>query len=82
MRYFFDIVTTASVLHDFQGRTFATPEPARAPPTAAPATPAELIALDMECSDFGDDVTEVAVRDVKGDLLFSVNVRPRDLIAA
>jgi uncharacterized protein DUF6894 len=74
MRYFFDIVTAASVLHDFQGRTFATPEPAH--------SLAELIALDMECSDFGHDVTEVAVRDVKGDLLFSVHVRPRDLLAA
>jgi hypothetical protein len=71
MRYFFDVVTTATVQLDFQGRTFATPEPAH--------DLAEMIALDIECSDA--EATEVVVRDIKGGRLFSVNVRPSDLVA-
>ena len=74
MRYFFDILTGNTVQHDFQGRVFATLEHAH--------SLAELIALDMECSDLGKDAFEVVVRDAKGSLLFSVNMRPPDLIAA
>jgi hypothetical protein len=44
---------------------------------------AELIALDIECTD-GDDFAgaEVQVRDIGGQKLFSVPVREPELIAA
>jgi hypothetical protein len=73
-RYFFDIVTSASVDHDFHGRSLAKPEDA--------LYLAELIALDLECSDKVWIATEVVARDVKGTRLYSVSVRHPDLIAA
>jgi hypothetical protein len=72
--YFFDIVTSACVEYDFHGHSLATPDDAR--------DLAELIALDLECSDKVWIATEVVVRDVKGARLHSVNIRHPDLIAA
>jgi hypothetical protein len=73
-RYFFDIVTSACVEHDFHGRSLAKPKDA--------LYLAELIALDLECSDKVWIATEIVVRDVKGVRLYSVSVRHPDLIAA
>ena len=71
--YFFDIVTETSVEHDFHGRSLARPEDAR--------ELAEIIALDLECTDKTWVATQVEVRDVKGACLCSVSVRHPDLIA-
>jgi hypothetical protein len=74
--YFFDIVTSGSVRHDFHGRRLAKPEDAH--------HLAEMIALDIECCN-GDRewvATEVVVRDVRGATLYSVSVRHPELIAA
>ncbi|MEA2979130.1 MAG: hypothetical protein QOF09_953 [Alphaproteobacteria bacterium] len=73
-RYFFDIVTSACVEHDFHGRSLAKPKDA--------LYLAELIALDLECSDKVWIAAEIVVRDVKGVRLYSVSVRHPDLIAA
>ena len=74
--YFFDIVTSKSVEHDFHGRRLAKPEDAR--------DLAEMIALDMECCVGNSDwiATEVVVRDLLGTSLYSVSVRHPELIAA
>jgi hypothetical protein len=74
-RFFFDVAARTYVQYDYRGREFAKPEDAR--------ELAELIALDLECSDEGDWAgAEVQVRNVGGDRLFSVPVRSSDLIAA
>jgi hypothetical protein len=74
--YFFDIVTSSSVRHDFHGRRLAKPEDAH--------HLAEMIALDIECCNGDRDwvATEVVVRDVRGAILHSVSVRHPELIAA
>jgi len=72
--YFFDIVTSTSVQHDFHGRSLAGPDDAR--------ELAEMIALDRECSDGAWVATDVVVRDVRGVHLCSVSVRDPDLIAS
>ena len=72
--YFFDIVTDASIQHDFHGRKLATPDDAR--------ELAEMIALDLEFSNGDWIATEVEVRDVNGARLYSVSVRHPDLIAS
>jgi hypothetical protein len=74
--YFFDIVTSTSVQHDFHGRRLAKPEDAH--------HLAEMIALDRECCNGNRDwiATEVVVRDARGATLYSVSVRHPDLIAA
>jgi hypothetical protein len=63
------------VQYDFRGRDFSDAEQAK--------QLAELIALDVECSD-GDDVSglEVQVRDITGRHLFSVPIREPELVAA
>jgi hypothetical protein len=74
--FFFDIVTSKSVEHDFHGRKLATAEDAR--------ELAEMIALDMECCSGNSDwiATEVVVRDLAGVSLYSVSVRHPEFIAA
>jgi len=75
-RYFFDVANDSDVHYDYRGREFEKPEEAR--------ELAELIALDIECTDDGSelDAAEVQVRNVSGDRLFSVPIRELDLIAA
>ena len=72
-RYFFDVANKSYVHYDYSGREFGRPEEAR--------DLAELIALDLECTDADDLVgAEVQVRNVRGERLFSVPVR--ELMAA
>jgi hypothetical protein len=73
-KYFFDIVTSSCVQHDFHGRTL--------PKSDDALELAEMIALDLECSDKVWIATEVEVRNVAGTRLYSVSVRHPDLIAA
>jgi hypothetical protein len=74
-RFFFDVANAAYVLYDYHGREFEQLEAAR--------ELAELIALDLECTD-ADNSTglEVQVRNVRGEQLFSIPVREPELIAA
>ena len=74
-RFFFDVSTKEHIQYDFRGRDFSEPEQARAL--------AELIALDFECADYGDDLgdVEIQVRNIKGACLFSVPVRPLEMVA-
>jgi hypothetical protein len=74
-RYFFDVANKSYVQYDYRGREFEKPEQAR--------ELAELIALDVECTD-GDDFArgEVQVRNVSGARLFSIPIREPELIAA
>jgi hypothetical protein len=75
IKYFFDLATKSYVQYDYRGRDLERPELAR--------EMAELIALDIECTD-GDDFAgaEVQVRNIGGQKLFSVPVRETELIAA
>jgi hypothetical protein len=74
-RLFFDVANAAYVLYDYHGREFEKLEAAR--------ELAELIALDLECSDANNSAgLEVQVRDVRGAQLFSIPVREPELIAA
>ena len=74
-RYFFDVTANAHVQYDYRGREFWKPEDAR--------ELAELIALDLECSNEGDwKGAEVRVHNVRGDRLFSVAIREPELAAA
>ena len=67
-RYFFDVAVRTHVQYDYQGRVIHKPEQVR--------ELAELIALDMECTDSNDLVgVEIQVRDVTGQHLYSVPVR-------
>jgi hypothetical protein len=74
-RYFFDVANKSYVYYDYRGREFEKLEQAR--------ELAELIALDVECTD-GDDVEygEVRVCNVSGARLLSVPIREPELIAA
>jgi len=67
-RYFFDVATHAYVQYDYHWREIQKPEEAR--------ELAELIALDIECTD-GDDLAggEIQVRNVSGQHLYSVPIR-------
>lgn len=73
-RFFFDVSFKSHVHYDYQGRDFARPEQAR--------ELAELIALDLECSEDYDTSSEVQVRNVGGTCLFSIPVRQPERIAA
>jgi hypothetical protein len=73
-RFFFDVSFNTHVHYDYQGRDFAHPEQAR--------ELAELIALDMECSDSETPGSEVQVRNIAGTCLFSVPIRQPERIAA
>jgi hypothetical protein len=73
-RYFFDVFSQTSIRYDYQGREFLTPDDAR--------TFAELVALDMGCSDDSEPAEEIQVRNVRGEHLFSVEIQNSALIAA
>lgn len=73
-RFFFDVSYKTYVRYDYQGRDFAQPEQAR--------ELAELIALDLECSDSETMGTEVQVRNIGGTCLFSVPIRKPEAVAA
>jgi len=74
-RLFFDVSFKTHVHYDYRGREFAQIEQAR--------ELAELIALDLECSDYGNGMdAEVQVRNIGGACLFSVPIRQPDPIAA
>jgi hypothetical protein len=73
-RFFFDVSFKTHVRYDYQGRDFAAAEQAR--------ELAELIALDLECSDDRDSGSEVQVRNIGGTCLFSIPVRQAEPIAA
>ena len=74
-RFFFDVASKTYVQYDYQGREFAGPEEAR--------ELAELIALDLECSNDGDWAgLEVQVRNIGGACLFTVPIREPERIAA
>ena len=67
-RFFFDVAARTHLQRDYQGRVFERPEQAR--------ELAELIALDLECSDDGSWAgAEVQVHTDSGVRLFSVPVR-------
>ena len=74
-KYFFDVASKSYVQYDFRGRELERPEQAR--------ELAELIALDIECTD-GEALAngEVQVRNVGGQKLFSIPIREPALIAA
>ena len=74
IRFFFDVAFKASISYDYRGREFATPLQAR--------SFAELVALDVSCTDNADAADEVQVRDVYGEKLFVVSVQPSELVAA
>ena len=73
-RFFFDVSYKTHVHYDYQGRDFAQLEQAR--------ELAELIALDLECSESDTPGTEVQVRNIGGTCLFSVPIRQPERIAA
>ena len=74
-RFFFDVSFKTHVRYDYQGRDFAGAEQAR--------ELAELIALDIGCSDNHDDPgSEVQVRNIGGTCLFSIPIRQAEPIAA
>jgi hypothetical protein len=74
-RFFFDVSSTTRRQLDFRGREFAGPEQAR--------ELAELIALDLECSDDGSWAgSEVQVRNVIGVCLFTIPIRASETMAA
>ena len=67
-RYFFDIVRDASCAHDFHGCYLRSIDEAR--------DMADSVSLDLACSEKDECIgSEVQVRDVKGALIYSVQVR-------
>ena len=73
-RFFFDVAAKTYVQYDYRGREFSDPDEVR--------SFAELLALDMGCTDGQDRVTEVQVRNIRGEQLFSVPILQSNLIAA
>jgi hypothetical protein len=73
-RFFFDVSFKTHVQYDYQGRDFAGAEQAR--------ELAELIALDLGCSEDNNAGSEVQVRNIGGTCLFSIPIRQPELIAA
>ena len=69
--YFFDVVTYSSVRYDYSGTVLTSAEQA--------FEWAEVLAIDIECSDEVWNTSNVEVRDVSGNLLHSVKVRPPEL---
>ena len=66
-RLFFDVVTPQAYLYDYHGRRFRRSEEA--------AQAAEMIALDLGCSETADSVgSQVQVRTATGDMLYSIPV--------
>jgi hypothetical protein len=73
-RFFFDVASKTYVQYDYRGREFSDPDAAR--------SFAELVALDMGCTDDQDRAAEVQVRNVRGEQLFAVPILQSTLIAA
>ncbi len=74
-RYFFDVASRMRVHYDYQGRELERPDQAH--------EIAELIALDIECTDIsGTGGIEVQVRNAGGQKLFAVPIRESALQAA
>jgi hypothetical protein len=67
-RYFFDVAARTYTQYDYRGRDILSPEQAR--------ELAELIALDIECTDDEDLAgAEIQVRNISGQQLYAVPVR-------
>jgi len=73
-RFFFDVAAKTYIQYDYRGREFSDPNEAR--------SFAELLALDMGCTDDQDRAAEVQVRNVRGEQLFAVPIPQSNLIAA
>lgn len=73
-RLFFDVATDQAVRYDYKGRIFGNMDEARAL--------AELIALDLSCSEESSETGEVQVRNVSGNCLFSISIQDPELAAA
>ena len=73
-RFFFDVASQTCTRYDYRGRECANADDALGF--------AELIALDVGCSEDAEPFSEVQVRDIRGTQLFSVPVQPSALIAA
>ena len=73
-RFFFDVASKTYVQYDYRGREFSDPDQIR--------SFAELLALDMGCTDDQDRAVEVQVRNVHGEQLFSIPILQPSLIAA
>jgi len=73
-RFFFDVAAKTYVQYDYRGREFSDPAEVR--------SFAELLALDMGCTDGQDRAIEVQVRDVRGAQLFAVPILQPNLVAA
>ena len=73
-RFFFDVAVKTYVQYDYRGREFSDPAEIR--------SFAELLALDMGCTDDQDRPTEVQVRNIRGEQLFAVPILQPTLTAA
>ncbi len=74
-RYFFDIICNTACTHDFHGRYFWSPEEAR--------DMAEAVSMDLACTEKDECAgSEIQVRDVRGDLVFTVPVRAAEVVFA
>lgn len=73
-RFFFDVAYQTNIQYDYRGREFSDLSEVR--------SFAELLALDMGCTDGQDRATEVQVRNVSGQQLFSVSIQQPGLVAA
>ena len=73
-RFFFDVASKTYVQYDYRGREFSNQDEVR--------SFAELLALDMGCTDEQDRAAEVQVRNVGGEQLFSVPILQSNQIAA
>jgi hypothetical protein len=73
-RFFFDVATEKAVRYDYQGRVFGNMDEAKAL--------AELIALDLACSEDHDEAGEVQVRNISGNCLFSILIQEPEAAAA
>jgi hypothetical protein len=73
-KFFFDVKTGTSINYDYKGREFSTSLQAQ--------SFAELVALDVACTENADAADEVQVRDIDGEKLFIVSVQQIELVAA
>ena len=73
-RFFFDVAYKGHIQYDYRGRDFSDPGEVR--------NFAELLALDMGCTDGQDRAAEVQVRNISGQQLFSVPIQQPSMVAA
>ena len=73
-QFFFDVAAKTYVQYDYRGREFSDPADVR--------SFAELLALDMGCTDDQDRAVEVQVRNIHGKQLFSVPISQPNVVAA